>query len=156
MISCKFPSICGARPIRRRSSEERLGVRRLAATHHLRLGSVPTSLLRELLIEVVFGDILNRLGLDRRTRLFAVIGAIAAQSADRATLRWYVRAALSSGASAQEVTEVLIQTAAFAGLASPLKCWRSAVTYLAPARTCMFVSVRVSGQASVFFAGGCD
>jgi len=57
MVSCKFPSIRGARPIRRGSSEERLGVRRLAATHHLRLGSVPTfPLLRELLIEVVLSS----------------------------------------------------------------------------------------------------
>ena len=68
-----------------------------------------------LLVEAVFADLFSRDGLDRRTRLFVAIGALAAQGDARTQLRWFVQAALETGTARDEVIEALMQVAAFAG-----------------------------------------
>jgi 4-carboxymuconolactone decarboxylase len=71
-----------------------------------------------LMIEFVFADILAREGLDRRARLFVAIGAQAACGNAPAQLRWFVRSALTAGASREEAIEALMQVSVHAGFAA--------------------------------------
>lgn len=68
-----------------------------------------------LMVEFVFADILAREGLDLRARLFVAIGALAAQGNAPSQLRWFVRSALTAGASREEAIEALMQVSVFAG-----------------------------------------
>ena len=64
-----------------------------------------------------YGDIFARPGLDLRVREMAAIAAFAALGRSTLQLRQHVEAALHVGWSKEEVIEVLIQTAAHAGVA---------------------------------------
>ena len=68
-----------------------------------------------LTVEFAFGDIFARPGLDPRTRLFVAIGALVAMGRSSDRLRWFVRAALETGASRDEVIEAIMQVTVFAG-----------------------------------------
>lgn len=70
-------------------------------------------------IEFPFGDLYSRAGIDLRTREVAAIAALAALG--RAPqLQVHVRAALRLGCSRDEVVEILMQTAIYAGFPAAL------------------------------------
>jgi len=65
-------------------------------------------------IEFLFGDLYSRAGLDLRTRELAAVAALASLGR-LAHLRAHVGAALHVGCTAEEVVEILMQTAIHAG-----------------------------------------
>jgi 4-carboxymuconolactone decarboxylase len=72
------------------------------------------------LIEFPFGDIYCRPGLDLKSREIATIAALTAMGNARPQLEVHVAAALNVGCSRQEIVEVLMQMAVYAGFPAAL------------------------------------
>ncbi len=70
---------------------------------------------QDLLTRYAWGEIWSRPGLDRRTRSCITIAMLAALRQD-AELAMHVRAALRNGLSPDEIKEVLLQVAVYAGV----------------------------------------
>ncbi|WP_244548292.1 carboxymuconolactone decarboxylase family protein [Bosea vaviloviae] len=66
-------------------------------------------------IEFPFGDIYSRPGLDLRSREIATIAALAALGNATPQLKVHIEACLNVGVSREEIVEVLIQMAVYAG-----------------------------------------
>lgn len=73
-----------------------------------------------LAIGFAYGEVFSRPGLDLRLREFAAIAACAAMNRSPSQLRDHVAAALHLGWSKAEIIELLIQTAALAGIPAAL------------------------------------
>lgn len=71
-------------------------------------------------IEFPFGDLYARDALDLRTREVAAIAALAALGTAAPQLRVHVAAALHLGLAREEVVEILMQTAIYAGFPAAL------------------------------------
>jgi 4-carboxymuconolactone decarboxylase len=72
------------------------------------------------IVEFPFGDIYSRPGLDLKSREIAVIAALTALGNARPQLQVHVHGALNVGCSAQEVIEVIMQMAVYAGFPAAL------------------------------------
>ena len=68
-----------------------------------------------LLIEFPFGDIYSRPGLDLRTRELAVVAALTALGNAAPQLKVHIHGARNVGCSEQEIVEVIMQMAVYAG-----------------------------------------
>jgi 4-carboxymuconolactone decarboxylase len=66
-------------------------------------------------IEFPFGDIFSRPGLDLKSREIGVVAALTAMGNATPQLKFHIHAALNVGCTRQEVVEVIIQTAVYAG-----------------------------------------
>lgn len=73
-----------------------------------------------LLIEFPFGDIYSRPGLDLRAREIATIAALAALGNAQPQLKVHIEAGLNVGLSRDEIVEILIQMAVYAGFPAAL------------------------------------
>ena len=73
-----------------------------------------------MLIEFPFGDVYSRPGLDLRSRELAVVAALTALGNAAAQLRVHIRGALNVGCSRQEIVEVIMQMAVYAGFPAAL------------------------------------
>jgi 4-carboxymuconolactone decarboxylase len=71
-------------------------------------------------IEFPFGDIYSRPGLDLKSREIATIAALAAMGNARPQLEVHIAAALNVGCSRQEIVEVMMQMAVYAGFPAAL------------------------------------
>ena len=74
----------------------------------------------DLLIEFPFGDVYSRPGLDLKSREIATIAALTAMGTATPQLKVHVHGALNVGCSPQEVIEVMIQMAVYAGFPAAL------------------------------------
>lgn len=72
------------------------------------------------LIEFPFGDIYSRPGLDLRSREIAVIAALTAMGNAAPQLRVHLQAALNVGVTRQEIVEIIMQMAVYAGFPAAL------------------------------------
>jgi 4-carboxymuconolactone decarboxylase len=72
------------------------------------------------LIEFPFGDIYSRPGLDLKTRELAVVAALTALGNARPQLKVHVHGALNVGCQRQEIVEVMMQMAVYAGFPAAL------------------------------------
>ncbi len=72
------------------------------------------------LIEFPFGDIYSRPGLDLKTRELAVVAALTAMGNATPQLKVHIRGAMNVGSSREEVIEVIIQMAVYAGFPAAL------------------------------------
>jgi 4-carboxymuconolactone decarboxylase len=72
------------------------------------------------IIEFGFGDVYSRPGLDLKTRELATVAALVAMGNARPQLDVHLKAALNVGASRQELIEVIIQMALYAGFPAAL------------------------------------
>lgn len=72
------------------------------------------------LIEFPFGDIYSRPGLDLRSREIAVVAALTAMGNAAPQLRVHIGAALNVGISREEIVEVIMQMAVYAGFPAAL------------------------------------
>ncbi|RDJ23309.1 carboxymuconolactone decarboxylase family protein [Bosea caraganae] len=72
------------------------------------------------LIEFPFGDIYSRPGLDLRSREIATIAALAALGNAAPQLKVHIEAGLNVGLSRDEIVEILIQMAVYAGFPAAL------------------------------------
>ncbi|WP_145573669.1 carboxymuconolactone decarboxylase family protein [Yersinia alsatica] len=74
----------------------------------------------QLLIEFPFGDIYSRPGLDLKTRELAVVAALTAMGNATPQLKVHLHGARNVGCSQQEIIEVIIQMAVYAGFPAAL------------------------------------
>lgn len=74
----------------------------------------------DLLIEFPFGDVYSRPGLDLKSREIAAVAALTAMGTATPQLKVHIHAALNVGCSPQEIIEVMIQMAVYAGFPSAL------------------------------------
>lgn len=72
------------------------------------------------LIEFPFGDIYSRPGLDLRSREIAVVAALTALGNASPQLKVHIQGALNVGVSRQEVVEIMMQMAVYAGFPAAL------------------------------------
>ena len=73
-----------------------------------------------LLIEFPFGDIYSRPGLDLKTRELAVVAALTALGNAAPQLKVHIQGARNVGCTEQEIVEVIIQMAVYAGFPAAL------------------------------------
>jgi 4-carboxymuconolactone decarboxylase len=71
--------------------------------------------LQELITKYAWGGVWSRPGLDRRTRSAVTLAALVALRAEN-ELGLHVRAALRNGLTPEEIAEVLLHTAVYAGV----------------------------------------
>lgn len=72
------------------------------------------------LIEFPFGDIYSRPGLDLRSREIAVVAALTALGNTAPQLKVHIEGALNVGVTRDEVVEVIMQMAVYAGFPAAL------------------------------------
>jgi 4-carboxymuconolactone decarboxylase len=72
------------------------------------------------LIEFPFGDIYSRPGLDLRAREIATIAALTAMGNATPQLKVHIEAGLNVGLSREEITEIIMQMAVYAGFPAAL------------------------------------
>lgn len=72
------------------------------------------------LIEFPFGDIYSRPGLDLRTRELAVVAALTAMGNAAPQLKVHVQGAINVGCTQEEIVEVMMQMAVYAGFPAAL------------------------------------
>ena len=72
------------------------------------------------LIEFPFGDIYSRPGLDLRTRELATVAALVALGNAAPQLKVHLHAALNVGCSREEIVEIIMQIAVYAGFPAAL------------------------------------
>ena len=72
------------------------------------------------IIEFAFGDIYARPGLDLKSREIATIAALTALGNARPQLEVHLHAALNVGCAAEEIVEVVLQMAVYAGFPAAL------------------------------------
>lgn len=73
-----------------------------------------------LLVEFPFGDIYTRPGLDLRAREVATIAALTAMGTATPQLRVHIAAGLNVGLSREEIVEIIMQMAVYAGFPAAL------------------------------------
>ncbi|RSZ36089.1 MULTISPECIES: carboxymuconolactone decarboxylase family protein [unclassified Variovorax] len=73
-----------------------------------------------LVIEFPFGDIYSRPGLDLRSREIATVAALTAMGNAAPQLKVHIHAALNVGVTRDEVVEVMMQMAVYAGFPAAL------------------------------------
>jgi 4-carboxymuconolactone decarboxylase len=78
--------------------------------------------LGELIIEVAYGEVYSRPGLSLRERQIASVAALVA-TARSSQLPVHLRSSLKAGLTAQELQEVIIQTATIAGFPPAMNAW---------------------------------
>jgi 4-carboxymuconolactone decarboxylase len=71
--------------------------------------------LADWIVDFSYGDVMTRPGLDRRSRQFATIAALTALGNAAPQLKVHIAGALNVGCKPQEVVEVILQMAVFAG-----------------------------------------
>lgn len=92
------------------------------------------------LVEFAFGDIYSRPGLDLKTRQIATVAALTAMGTAAAQLRVHIHGALNVGCTREEIVEVIVQMAVYAG-------FPAALNGLAAAKE-VFAAHRESGDAA--------
>jgi 4-carboxymuconolactone decarboxylase len=80
---------------------------------------------QDLLTRYAWGEIWSRPGLDRRTRSAITLAMLAALGHDE-ELAMHVAAALRIGLSREEISEVLLQVAVYAGVPAANRAFRAA------------------------------
>lgn len=74
----------------------------------------------KLLIEFPFGDVYSRPGLDLKSREIATVAALAAMGNARPQLKVHIHGALNVGCTREQVIEIMIQMAVYAGFPAAL------------------------------------
>jgi len=69
----------------------------------------------EWVVDFSYGDVMSRPGLDRRSRQFATIAALTALGNAAPQLKVHISGALNVGCKPQEIIEVILQMAVYAG-----------------------------------------
>lgn len=104
----------------RRGWEKLKEIDREAGEHVMKsLGDIAPDFARYL-IEFPFGDIYSRPCLDLKSREVAVVAALTALGNATPQLKFHINGALNVGCSRQEVVEVIMQMAVYAGFPAAL------------------------------------
>ncbi|UVA78313.1 carboxymuconolactone decarboxylase family protein [Pandoraea commovens] len=81
--------------------------------------------MQELVTEYCWGEIWNRPGLDRRTRSLLNLGMLTVMNRPH-ELKLHVRGALTNGVTKEEISEVFLQAAIYAGVPAAIDSFRVA------------------------------
>ncbi|ODP34528.1 carboxymuconolactone decarboxylase family protein [Pandoraea sp. ISTKB] len=81
--------------------------------------------MQELVTEYCWGEIWNRPGLDRRTRSLLNLGMLTVMNRPH-ELKLHVRGALTNGVTKEEIAEVFLQAAIYAGVPAAIDSFRGA------------------------------
>lgn len=76
--------------------------------------------LGDFIVDFAYGDVISRTGVDLKTRELATVAALAALGHAQPQLKVHVRGAMNVGASREEIVEILMQTAVYAGFPAAL------------------------------------
>jgi 4-carboxymuconolactone decarboxylase len=76
--------------------------------------------LARLTVEFHYGDVVSRPGLDLRSRQIATVAALTALGTAPVQLRAHINIALNVGCTREEINEVIIQMAVYAGFPAAL------------------------------------
>ncbi len=99
------------------------------------------------LVEFPFGDIYPRPGLDLKTREMLTVAALAVLGYPQAELKDHIRGALNVGCTRDEVLEVILQMAVYAGFpAATGKPFKTAASVVR--RQAVVSRTRLSGQST--------
>jgi 4-carboxymuconolactone decarboxylase len=90
--------------------------------------------LGELIIEVAYGEVYSRPGLSLRERQIASVAALVA-TARSSQLPVHLRSSLQAGLTAEELQEVIIQTATIAGFPPAMNAWSQLKTIVGDGQT---------------------
>ncbi len=83
----------------------------------------------DLVTRYCFGDTWSRAGLDRRTRSMITLAALTALVRPN-QLKVHVRGALANGVTAEEIREILLHTAIYAGIPAGVEAFAAAADAL--------------------------
>lgn len=72
----------------------------------------------EIILGFAFADVVSRPGLDLRTREMLTVSALMAMGTAPGQLEFHIRAALNVGVTREEIAEILLQIAVYAGVPS--------------------------------------
>lgn len=89
--------------------------------------------LEELVTRYCFGDVWARPGLDRKTRSLITLAALVSLSKPN-QLRVHIRGALTNGATAEEIREVLLHSTVYAGIPAGVEAFNAAAEVLEPVK----------------------
>jgi 4-carboxymuconolactone decarboxylase len=82
--------------------------------------------LADWIVDFAYGDVMSRPGLDRRSRQIASIAALTAMGTAMPQLRVHIDGALNVGCRPQEIVEVILQMAVFAGFPAAMNALSTA------------------------------
>jgi 4-carboxymuconolactone decarboxylase len=82
--------------------------------------------LAQWIVDFSYGDVMARPGLDRRSRQFATIAALTALGNAQPQLKVHIGGALNVGCKPQEIIEVIMQMAVFAGFPAAINALNTA------------------------------
>ena len=85
--------------------------------------------LGRLIVEVAYGDVYSRPGLSVRERQIAAVAALVATGRS-SQLPIHLRSSLKAGLTADELQEVILQTATIAGFPPAMNAWSTLKTIL--------------------------
>ena len=83
------------------------------------------------LVEFPFGDIYPRPGLDLKTREMLTVAALTVLGYPQAELKDHIRGALNVGCTRDEILEIILQMAVYAGFPAALEASRTAASVFA-------------------------
>jgi len=72
--------------------------------------------LLEIVLGFAFDDVLSRPGIDLKTREMLTVAALTAKGTAPGQLEFHIRAAMNVGVSREEIVEILLQMAVYAGV----------------------------------------
>ena len=87
------------------------------------------------LVKFPFGDIYSRPGLDLKTREMLTVAALTVLGFAQGELKDHIRGALRVGCTRDEVTEIILQMAVYAGFPAALEAIKTAAAVYAEAKT---------------------
>src|SRR5919197_6776361 len=88
---------------------------------------------RRFVIEAAYGDVYSRPGLSLRDRQIATVAVLVALGRS-SQLPVHLRSSLKAGLSAEELREIILQTAVLAGFPQAMNAWSTLRTVLAEPR----------------------
>ncbi len=80
------------------------------------------------LVEFPFGDIYTRPGLDLKTREMLTVAALTVLGYPQAELKDHIRGALNVGCTSDEIVEIILQMAVYAGFPAALEAVKTAAS----------------------------
>ena len=109
--------------------------------------------LGRLIVEVAYGEVYSRPGLSLRDRQIASVAALVATGRS-SQLPVHLRSSLKAGLTADELREVIIQTATIAGFPPAMNAMSTLRTILAEREVDVFVTALTSTLAALTCAAG--
>ena len=80
----------------------------------------------EILLGFAFADVVSREGLPLKTREMLTIGMLSALGTASGQLEFHIRAALNTGVTREEIIEIILQVAVYAGVPAAMNAIREA------------------------------